>query len=84
MRDQRAMVQERQVSSCRAGRLCVLSARLLRGHGFDHRNLEAGMGRPHESFRRQWQLAEVRIITIRDNDIGWLQTTAAKDAIFLA
>jgi predicted N-acetyltransferase YhbS len=32
---------------------------------------------------QQWQLADVRIITVAGNDVGWLQTTPAEDAIFV-
>jgi GNAT superfamily N-acetyltransferase len=46
--------------------------------------LKLDMSRQRESFRQQWQLPEVRIITIGGNDVGWLQSAPAKDAIFLA
>jgi hypothetical protein len=35
------------------------------------------------SFRRQWQMAQVRIITLDDADIGWLQSTTRDGAFFL-
>ena len=46
--------------------------------------LKLDMARQRESFRQQWQLPEVRIITIAGNDVGWLQSALANDAIFLA
>jgi GNAT superfamily N-acetyltransferase len=45
--------------------------------------LNLDVARQQESFRRQWQLAEVRIITVAGEDVGWLQTAPADDAIFL-
>jgi GNAT superfamily N-acetyltransferase len=44
-------------------------------------NLDAA--RQHEGLERQWQLAEVRIITVAGEDVGWLQTALEGDAIFL-
>lgn len=41
------------------------------------------IARQRESFARQWRVAEVRIIMLVGEDIGWLQTTPADDAIFL-
>lgn len=41
------------------------------------------MARQRESFARQWQPAEVRVITAANEDIGWLQTAPADDAVFL-
>jgi len=41
------------------------------------------MARQREGCGQQWQLAEVRIITVAGHDVGWLQTTAAEDAIFI-
>ena len=35
------------------------------------------------SFRRQWQVTEVRIITLDGADIGWLQSTTREGAFFL-
>jgi GNAT superfamily N-acetyltransferase len=46
--------------------------------------LKLDMSRQRESFRQQWQLPEVRIIAIAGNDVGWLQSAPANDAIFLA
>lgn len=45
--------------------------------------LHLDMAQQHESFARQWQVAEVRIITMTGEDVGWMQTAAADDAIFL-
>ena len=39
--------------------------------------------RHRDGFTRQWQCAEVRIITTESGDVGWLQTTPGDDAIFL-
>jgi GNAT superfamily N-acetyltransferase len=35
------------------------------------------------SFRRQWQVTQVRIIMLDDADIGWLQSTTRDGAFFL-
>ncbi len=35
------------------------------------------------SFRRQWEVAQVRIITLDGADIGWLQSTTRDGAYFL-
>jgi predicted acetyltransferase/GNAT superfamily N-acetyltransferase len=40
--------------------------------------------RQAEKFAGQWRLDETRIITYAGNDVGWLQTKAAEDAVFLA
>ena len=45
--------------------------------------LNLDLARHREGFARQWQLAEVRIITVAGEDVGWLQTALADDAIFL-
>jgi hypothetical protein len=45
--------------------------------------LNLDIARQRKSFRRQWQLAEVRIIMVAGEDVGWLQTAPAGDAIFL-
>jgi ribosomal protein S18 acetylase RimI-like enzyme len=34
-------------------------------------------------FTQQWQVAQVRIISVADEDVGWLQAAPAHDAIFL-
>jgi GNAT superfamily N-acetyltransferase len=36
------------------------------------------------SLRRQWEMTQVRIITLDGADIGWLQSTTRGDALFLA
>jgi len=36
-----------------------------------------------EKFARQWNVDEVRIITIAAKDAGWLQTAPVEDAVFL-
>jgi GNAT superfamily N-acetyltransferase len=41
------------------------------------------MARQWESFERQWHVAEVRIITMSGEDIGWLQTTTTDSTLFL-
>ena len=41
------------------------------------------MARQQESFGRQWQVAEVRIITFAGDDVGWLQIWPDSDAVFL-
>jgi GNAT superfamily N-acetyltransferase len=45
--------------------------------------LRMDMVRQHASFASQWQVTEVRIVTIADEDIGWMQTALADGAIFL-
>lgn len=41
------------------------------------------MARQRESFARQWHVAEVRIITMSGEDIGWLQSKMTDSALFL-
>jgi ribosomal protein S18 acetylase RimI-like enzyme len=36
------------------------------------------------SFRDQWALAEVRIITLDSSDVGWLQSKTQDDGLFIA
>lgn len=36
-----------------------------------------------EKFARQWNIDEVRIITVAAEDAGWLQTAPVEDAVFL-
>jgi GNAT superfamily N-acetyltransferase len=45
--------------------------------------LNLDMARQRDGFARQWQLAEVRIISVAGEDVGWLQTMLADDAIVL-
>jgi len=40
--------------------------------------------RQAEEFASRWQPAETRIITYAGDDVGWLQTKPAEDAVFLA
>jgi ribosomal protein S18 acetylase RimI-like enzyme len=35
------------------------------------------------SFKKQWILEEVRIITLDDSDVGWLQTATRDDGLFV-
>ena len=37
-----------------------------------------------DSFRRQWELTQVRIITLDGFDIGWVQTSIHDDGLFIA
>ena len=53
------------------------------GMGSIIETLKLDMARQRESFGQQWRLAEVRIIAVAGNDVGWMQTTPANDAIFL-
>jgi GNAT superfamily N-acetyltransferase len=46
-------------------------------------HLGLDMARQRESFARQWHVAEVRIITISGEDIGWLQIKTSDSTIFL-
>jgi len=39
--------------------------------------------RQAEKFAGQWRLDETRIITYAGDDVGWLQTKAAEDAVFI-
>jgi len=45
--------------------------------------LDLHRARHREGFAVQWQLAEVRIITVGGEDVGWLQTESADDVVFL-
>jgi ribosomal protein S18 acetylase RimI-like enzyme len=46
--------------------------------------LNLDVTRQHASFARQWQVAEVRIITVADEGVGWIQVAAGDDdTIFL-
>ena len=36
------------------------------------------------SFREQWALTQVRIITVESSDVGWLQSTIQDDGLFVA
>jgi GNAT superfamily N-acetyltransferase len=41
------------------------------------------MAGQRKSFAQQWEVAEVRIITMSGQDIGWLQTKMTDSALFL-
>jgi ribosomal protein S18 acetylase RimI-like enzyme len=47
----------------------------------------AGRNSPNEEMeadlRRRWHVSEVRIITLEDADVGWLQTRSDGDALFI-
>jgi ribosomal protein S18 acetylase RimI-like enzyme len=45
--------------------------------------LKLDPARHRAGFTRQWQYADVRIIAIESDEVGWLQTTPADDVIFL-
>jgi GNAT superfamily N-acetyltransferase len=48
------------------------------------RTLGLDMTRQQASFAQQWQVTEVRIITMADEDIGWMQVApVTEDIIFL-
>jgi len=36
------------------------------------------------SFDQQWELAQVRILMVDGSDVGWIQSTAREDELFLA
>ena len=59
------------------------SASILRRWVTSSRKLGLDMARQCESFERQWDVAEVRIITMSGEDIGWLQTTTTDSSLFL-
>jgi hypothetical protein len=44
-----------------------------------HLNMAAHAG----SFREQWALTQVRIITVDSFDVGWLQSTMQDDGLLL-
>ena len=48
------------------------------------RELNLSMDAQVRSFREQWDWAQVRIITLDEAEIGWLQTRKEDDALFLA
>jgi GNAT superfamily N-acetyltransferase len=48
------------------------------------RELNLDMAAQIISFREQWELTQVRIITFDGTDVGWLQSAARGDALFLA
>jgi hypothetical protein len=46
--------------------------------------LNLDVTRQHASFARQWQVAEVRIITVADEGVGWIQVAAGDDDTMLS
>lgn len=48
------------------------------------RELKLDLQAQAASFRRQWDLADVRIIRLDGTDIGWLQSTQRDSTLFLA
>ena len=48
------------------------------------RRLKLNMDAQINSFRQQWEPTQVRIITRKGADIGWLQSTTADGELFLA
>jgi GNAT superfamily N-acetyltransferase len=48
-----------------------------------HRELKLDRNVQVASFRRQWDVTQVRIITLDGTDIGWLQSTTRDGAFFL-
>ncbi len=46
--------------------------------------LKLDMAAQVASFRQQWEFMQVRIITFDGADVGWLQSFAQGDAVFLA
>jgi GNAT superfamily N-acetyltransferase len=51
--------------------------------GWIIKTLGLDLSRHREGFTVQWWSAEVRIITVRGEDVGWLQTEMANDVVFL-
>jgi hypothetical protein len=49
--------------------------------GWIIKTLGLDLARHREGFAVQWRLAEVRIITVRGEDVGWLQTEMADDVV---
>jgi ribosomal protein S18 acetylase RimI-like enzyme len=48
------------------------------------RELSLDMAAQVTNFRQQWELTQVRVITLSGVDVGWLQGTIKDDALFLA
>jgi GNAT superfamily N-acetyltransferase len=46
--------------------------------------LNLNMTAQARTFREQWALMQVRIITANGSDVGWLQTTVRDDGLFIA
>ena len=45
--------------------------------------LKLDMAKHRENFSIQWRLAEVRIITVAAENVGWLATAPTADSLFL-
>jgi ribosomal protein S18 acetylase RimI-like enzyme len=61
-----------------------LRVSLFRRNGHNNRELSLDKAAHVINFRQQWDLAQVRIITVCGADVGWLQGTTCDDAFFLA
>jgi GNAT superfamily N-acetyltransferase len=48
------------------------------------RQLNLDMDAQVSSFQKQWEPAQVQLITLDATDVGWLQSITAEDALFLA
>jgi ribosomal protein S18 acetylase RimI-like enzyme len=48
------------------------------------RQLNLGMDRQITTFQKQWEPAQVQVITLNGTDVGWLQSMTAEGALFLA
>ena len=46
--------------------------------------LHLDMAAQAASFREQWDVTQVRIITFDSSDVGWLQSIVQEDGLFLA
>src|SRR5712671_3722634 len=51
--------------------------------GWIIKTLDLDLVRHREGFAVQWRLAEIRIIMVRGEDVGWLQTEMTDDVVFL-
>ena len=47
------------------------------------RELKLDVDKQVSNFRTRWELAQVRIITLDHTDVGWLQSEAQDDGVFL-
>ena len=45
--------------------------------------LKLDIAKQRENFSIQWRLAEVRIITVAAENVGWSQTASTEDSLFL-
>jgi ribosomal protein S18 acetylase RimI-like enzyme len=48
------------------------------------RQLNLDMDVQVRSFQKQWESAQVQLITLDGKDVGWLQSMTADDSLFLA